>query len=990
MGIQTVTKRENKMNRKALALTLLPLLAAGANPIQNSSFELGLTGVGTINYHKKAGAENWKSYKAEIDSTTAAHGQNSLKLIMPEPGMECEFSLPEVDTPKAGKYTFSMYVKADRPGKIRLQLYHVAADGARWDVKFKYVPVTTEWTRVSATWNFKGIGPVSVPNLILDGNPMTLWVDGVQLDEGDTAKPYTPAAGVEAAVSLEGDLDWIYAGKHTLRIHAANYTDSAKTVDVKLNESEADTAFRRNLAPVKVELAPHSAKTIPVNYDFNHYGISVFSGTVTDGKLNPAAFGVFAKLPDIKLDPAKDFMVGENEPPYTRRHRRERFAAATIFQDTPEKRWELLRASGMRMCRYWLRWMRFEPEEGKISNFPHDDDIAIMKRVGIEPMVMLGDSSISTKKGNENENWFIIKRSRQGKRTYLNTGSVRNFTRMEDWKKHIRDVVSRYKGTVRYFEIMNEPNLYFEPAEYVPYLKAAYETAKEANPDCVIIGICATGDFSGNLGGFIDECGKLGAFKYCDAVSFHPYSAQLDSDAVPAQQQIQQVKAILKKYGAEKLPLWNSELYYIHSLKENTKIMQDRSPVRYLLDGAVSAENALRRYLIDQSNGLAHTLTLSAGQFQNHFYQPRLNVSGQWKYHRPVPAPHMIAGNAFFRFSAGKKCLGPWVPLAGCNGAIYENADGSQTAAVWAVDEDTHFLFAAGSGVKAYDIFGNEISAKGTLTAKPVWFVGNDLKKNLSVMPDEIFAVRGIRAIGGAEPVIAVDVLNRSREAQTVQVKPRGVADKQSAVIPAGASHTFLFPVTEFKKEYTVILSNGKKMQRVTRPVIPVRKSVKSGAEQAMSYGSFRVTALAEGLEFKISVKDDKRGDYDVKAPWNGDGVELFIDSRPFTGLDKGIYNDHVFRVFANPATKSHKASLSTSANLDSSAIRWNIRENGADFEVSILIPWKSLKLNAPADLAFDIAVNDSDDNTRLSSIPWSGDGDNYRYRFNFGTLTVK
>ena len=117
--------------------------------------------------------------------------------------------------------------------------------------------------------------------------------------------------------------------------------------------------------------------------------------------------------------------------------------------------------------------------------------------------------------------------------------------------------------------------------------------------------------------------------------------------------------------------------------------------------------------------------------------------------------------------------------------------------------------------------------------------------------------------------------------------------------------------------------------------------------------------------------------------------MELFIDSRPFTGLDKGIYNDHVFRVFANPATKSHKASLSTSANLDSSAIRWEINENGADFEVSILIPWKSLKLNAPADLAFDIAVNDSDENKRLSSIPWSGDGDNYRNRFNFGTLII-
>ena len=978
------------MNGKIFTLALLPLFAAGANPIQNSSFELGLTGVGTINYHKKAGAKNWKPLTAEIDPNTAAHGKNSLKLIMPEPGMECEFSLPEIALPKAGKYTLSMYLKADRPGKVRLQLFYVESDGVKWDIKLKYVNVTTGWNRYSATWNFSGKGSVAIPNLILDDNPMTLWVDGVQLDEGGTAKPYAPAAGVEAAVSLKGDLDWIYAGKHTLRVHAANYTDTAKTLEVKLNESEADTAFRRNLPPLKVELAPHSAKTVPVDYNFNHYGFSVFSGTVTDGKFNPAAFGVFAKLPDIKLDPEKDFMVGENEPPYTRRHRKERFAAATIFQDTPEKRWELLRASGMRMCRYWLRWMRFEPEEGKISNFPHDDDIAIMKRVGIEPVVLLGDSSISTKKGHENENWFIIKRSQQGKRTYLSSGTVRNFTRMEDWKKHVRDVVSRYKGTVRYFEIMNEPNLFFEPAEYVPYLKAAYETAKAANPDCVIIGICATGDFSGNLGGFIDECGKLGAFKYCDAVSFHPYSAQLDSAAVPAQQQIKQVKAILKKYSAGKLPLWNSELYYIHSLKESTKIMQVPSSSRHRAQAVLPAANALRRYLIDQSNGLAHTLALEAGQFQNPFYQPRLPVPENWKYHRPVPAPHMIAGNAFFRFTAGKKCLGPWVPLAGCNGALYENADGSQTAAVWAVEEDTIFRFSAESGVKAYDMFGNEIAATGTLTAKPVWFTGQNLKKNLALSPAETFAVRGIRAVGGDKMQLAVDVLNRRAETQTVQVKPRGVTGKQSAVIPAGAAHTFFFPVTDFKKECAVIVSNEEKMQSVTLPVIPARKALKSGTEQVMPYGAFRVTALPEGLDFRIKVRDDKRGDYEAKTPWEGDGVELFIDSRPFTGLDKGIYNDHVFRVFANPATKSHKASLSTSANLDSSAIRWNIKENGADYEVSILIPWKSLKLNAPADLAFDIAVNDSDENKRISSIPWSGNDDNHKHRFNFGTLIIK
>lgn len=139
------------MKLQTLALSLLPILAVGANPVQNSSFELGLTGVGTINYEKKSGSEKWKCIGAEIDSTTAAHGKNSLKLTMPDKGMECEFSLPEVSTPKAQKYTLSMYLKADRPGKVRLQLFYVHTKGREWRIKLKYVNVTTEWARYTAT-----------------------------------------------------------------------------------------------------------------------------------------------------------------------------------------------------------------------------------------------------------------------------------------------------------------------------------------------------------------------------------------------------------------------------------------------------------------------------------------------------------------------------------------------------------------------------------------------------------------------------------------------------------------------------------------------------------------------------------------------------------------------------------------------------------------------------------------------------------------------
>ena len=66
--------------------------------------------------------------------------------------------------------------------------------------------------------------------------------------------------------------------------------------------------------------------------------------------------------------------------------------------------------------------------------------------------------------------------------------------RDQDYADFVRAVVERYRGKVRYFQIWNEPNLEGEwggyaidPQWYTRLLKAAYEAAKGANPDAVVV-----------------------------------------------------------------------------------------------------------------------------------------------------------------------------------------------------------------------------------------------------------------------------------------------------------------------------------------------------------------------------------------------------------------------------------------------------------------------------------------------------------------------
>lgn len=123
-------------------------------------------------------------------------------------------------------------------------------------------------------------------------------------------------------------------------------------------------------------------------------------------------------------------------------------------------------------------------------------------------------------------------------------------------------VVRRYGDRVRTWEIWNEPNIrpFWVPRPnpdlYTPLLKKAYAAAKEADPDCVVVGgVTSLTDLP-----FLDRIGELGGFEAMDAVSIHPYSLADSPVEAGFTRQIALLRRLLARHGAGEMPIWVTEV----------------------------------------------------------------------------------------------------------------------------------------------------------------------------------------------------------------------------------------------------------------------------------------------------------------------------------------------------------------------------------------------------------------------------------------------
>lgn len=195
---------------------------------------------------------------------------------------------------------------------------------------------------------------------------------------------------------------------------------------------------------------------------------------------------------------------------------------------------QLLELSGARWTRNDFWWSVVEPEQGQWDFDYFDLAIESYRRHRIHPLIILCYGSAWNGKAPDTEE------------------------EMQRFGEYVYRMVDRYRYWVKHWEIWNEPNIlpFWTPKPNVKHysrlLQIAYRRAKEADPDCVVLG----GAMAGADLDFLRGMYANGAKGHFDVLSYHTYG----NDPTESSQikEIDGMRAIMREQGDDK-PLWLTE-----------------------------------------------------------------------------------------------------------------------------------------------------------------------------------------------------------------------------------------------------------------------------------------------------------------------------------------------------------------------------------------------------------------------------------------------
>jgi hypothetical protein len=208
-----------------------------------------------------------------------------------------------------------------------------------------------------------------------------------------------------------------------------------------------------------------------------------------------------------------------------------------------QKLFPLLNEAGIKWVRIFPEWAQIQPKEGE-WDFSLAD--SILKSAKENNLQILGIFLYLAP-------WVSAK-----------PPSTRAFPikDIKYWRDYVREVVKRYKGQIKYWEVYNEFAAFSEngtPKDYADLVKKAYEVAKEIDPECKIGMNWNEFDLTS-----LEKVIELGAGGHFDFVCVHPY-ALLDRVMKGREEafisMMDNFRKLLRKTGQrEDIPLWVSEV----------------------------------------------------------------------------------------------------------------------------------------------------------------------------------------------------------------------------------------------------------------------------------------------------------------------------------------------------------------------------------------------------------------------------------------------
>jgi hypothetical protein len=200
----------------------------------------------------------------------------------------------------------------------------------------------------------------------------------------------------------------------------------------------------------------------------------------------------------------------------------------------PEKAYDRVAALGVKWVRIQSGWQRTETEKGVYRFEWLDDIVDNLLRRGLVPWVnlcygnKLYDEEAATRFG------------------AVGCPPNQNEEQINAWRAYVKALVAHFKGKVTWWEVWNEPETKYswrrapDPFEYVEFTRLTAEAVRAGSPEVKVIG----GVFARSDLAYISHCFAGGLGKYCDAISFHIYSA----DEADDDERIANLKLLIGQY----------------------------------------------------------------------------------------------------------------------------------------------------------------------------------------------------------------------------------------------------------------------------------------------------------------------------------------------------------------------------------------------------------------------------------------------------------
>lgn len=667
-----------RAEKPPLAASPLHLPCGEGNRLVNASFEMGTVGHAVLSeapYRQDA-----PMAKTRIVRGGAVHGERYLEVDssgMTRPLVRYSPSAAYFKVPC--DVVFSVWLKADRPRRARLRLCGAWTDWTRektswWGGTAREVELTSAWRRYEVSAPLPATNPAAVAQISFE-EPGVYGIDAVQFESGGKATVFAPSAPVESAFELADNLFVQEPGARVDRmakLHRVSYVNG-----------------------VVVESRDYPFVT-------DRYGVFSLVGASEESPPLPATYAVVHPL---EKPTGTGFFTGVNGErcPVFVTGKRMVWGGAESFR--PADWFWILRLSGTRLYRLHdsgILWCDLNPAPDVYDWTTLDTLVEQCAANGIAPMFVFGTGILVRRappaRNPYPDDWFVFRRSRPGTRSPMGVETI--LPDEGDWTRFITAVVTRYRGRIPYYEVMNEPNLTMpDPKDYVRYLELAYRTIRACDPEAKVVGVCATGDFSADGGAFLENVAKRGGLQFCDVVSFHPYEAPRDVSATSASACTARLREVVDRRRPG-LPLFNDELYYLPGaqwMREDV-CMFDFPP--WFLT---------RRLAGDLADGLWGSTPLAVPQLQDSsdattglFYYLHNN-------HRFTPNGNFVAQNAFAYFLEGAVSIGGWTPAKGMTGHVFRDRRGREVRVVWAPTADQARELSIPEGFRAFDYLGNAL-----------------------------------------------------------------------------------------------------------------------------------------------------------------------------------------------------------------------------------------------------------------------------------------